>query len=132
METILPSLKIFSLRNHFSRLEELVSIAVALVTVAGQDVLGGREEDTGDPHQVVRIEREDGVGYVDPGSLRVVRTDVSSARERRHGDCLPVQDGHVVAVAAVNDSDTAVPGWDQSGEHWDETRGQNGLARSRY
>ena len=119
-------------RYHFSGLKELESITVSLVTVASQDVLRGGEENTGDPHQVVSVKREDGVGDVDPGSLRVVRTDVGPTRERRHSDGVLVQHWHVVAVAAVNDSDAAVPGWDQSGEHWDETGGQNGLARSRY
>ena len=134
METVFPNLKNFSVerRNHFSRLKKLESIAVALVTVAGQDVLRGREEDTGDPHQVVRVEGEDGVGYVDPGSLRVVRTDVSPARKRRHSDGVLVQDWHVIAVAAVNNSVAAVPGRHQACEHWDEAGGQNGLAISRY
>ena len=134
METIFPPLNIFCVerRNHFSGLKELESIAVTLVTVASQDVLGGREENTGDPHQVVGIEGEDGVGYVDPGSLRVVRTDVSSTRERRHSDRVLVQDWHVVAVAAVNDSVAPVPGGHQPCEHGDEAGGQNGLAISSY
>ena len=119
-------------RNHFSGLKELESIAVTLVTVASQDVLRGREENTGDPHQVVSVEGEDGVGDVDPGSLRVVRADVGPARERRHGDGVLVQDWDVVAVAAVNHSEAAIPGWHQPSEHRDEAGGENCLAISRY
>ena len=134
MESIFPPLNIFSVerRYHFSGLKELESIAVSLVTVASQDVLRGGEENTGDPHQVVSVKREDGVGDVDPGSLRVVRTDVSPTRERRHSDGVLVQHWHVVAVAAVNHSVAAIPGWHQSSEHRDEAGGENCLAISRY
>ena len=113
-------------------MKELESVAVPLVTVAGEDVLRGREENAGDPDQIISIEREDGVGNVDPGSLREVRTDVSSTRERRHSDGVLVQHWHVVAVAAVNNSVSAVPGWHQPCEHRDEAGGQNCLAISRY
>ena len=57
----------------------------------------------------------------------VLRADVAVAAEGRHGDGVCVQHGQVVAVAAVNDPDTAVPGRKPPGENRNEGGGEDDL-----
>ena len=57
----------------------------------------------------------------------VLRADVAVTTERRHSDRVGVQHRQVVAVAAVNDPDTAVPGRKPPGENRNEGGGEDDL-----
>ena len=74
-----------------------------------------------EPERDISAHLEDGEDIV------VLRADVAVAAEGGHGDGVCVKHGQVVAVAAVNDPDTAVPGRKPPGENGNEGGGEDDL-----
>ena len=106
-------------RYEISALKEPQCVLETLFTVFGQNLWIWGKQNPAESDQVIlahlnagssNLELEDGEDVV------ILRTDVAAATEWRHGDGVGVNDGRVVAVAAINDTNSSISWRQPSGE----------------
>ena len=112
-----------SARYKISALKEPQRVLKTLFAVLGQNLRVWRKQNPAESDEVIFAHLNAGSCHLkleDGEDVVILRTDVTVPAEWRDGDGVGVEDGRIVTVASVNDSDSSISWRKPTREDWNK------------